>query len=70
MPLNQLIGFQLIVYWLMVCGNRVNKLADKNLYLTKGLMQIKTNIFIQDISNYLSVHQSQKVNRTVYILYL
>ena len=49
---------------------RVNKLADKNLYLTKGLMQkIKTKIFIQDISNFLSVHHSQKVNGTIYILY-
>ena len=50
---------------------RVNKLADKNLYLTKGLMQqIKTNIFMQDISNFLSVHHRQKVNCTIYILYL
>ena len=49
---------------------RVNKLADKKLYLTKGLMQqIKTKIFIQDINNFLSVHNSQKVNCTIYILY-
>ena len=50
---------------------RVNKLADRNLYLTKGLLlQIKTNIFIQNISNFLSVHHSQKVNCTNYIVYL
>ena len=33
------------------------------------MQQIKTKIFIQDISNFLSVHHSQKVNGTIYILY-
>ena len=64
---------QTIICWPVVIDSsiRVSKLADKSLYLTKGLMQqIKTKIFILDVSNFLSVHHSQKVNCTIYILYL